>query len=538
MALSQNTPLELKAMFRQFFGRDPSEQELAPYLAQPTDNAAITAMGIDGNDALAGRPSPLTPSRQPQNNQPLAKEIFRGIAGQAAPYDAFNVDTHPDEMNRIIGSIQDYAYKRYQDTGVEPGFDEVQQFASTLLPKTPLHKRLSDFQPYAGLITIDNFKLDATGDNSLQEAQADAQKFAYEEYARTGQEPSKDEVIKRVYDKYEADFKPEFTQVYTEINKQDKIGGGGLSAEEKLQIANDLLKQGITDKADIVQALETTTSQKTYDKIQEQIDQATNPTKYQTPEQTGANKETAQRLVKQTYGEEYNDPDLEEFISSRMAEGESAFELSQFLKTTPEYMKREADVENKRVTQESAAAREALNTELLKSEEEAFARAQPSIISQYMKAGRLNSSGLNNALAQARGDLARERQGYIAQQGFAQQAQQAGYSRENFVNQQAGAFNQYLRQNEPSYQQRFNLQNASNFNRFQVPYQQLGRQQSLNDRTRERQYEIEDYYKQQADYNKAQSEARKFGRQNALYGLLGAGIGGITGAFGRKAFGG
>lgn len=291
-------------------------------------------------------------------------------------------------------------------------------------------------------------------------------------------------------------------------------------------IAKDIESRGL-DPQKNKEDVQTFITQKS---IGSQIDRATNPGKYLSEEKKTANTATAERLLKQTFGDDFSDGDLQQFLTDRLAEGESAFEVAQFLKTTPDYQKRQADVENQRVATESQAARQSLDAELLKSEEETFARATPNIIGSYMKAGRLNSSGFDSALTKARADLAKERQGFLANAAYQDSIRSQGYRREDFVGGNAQAFNSYLRQNEPAYQQRFALQGAGNQLNFQQPYQNLARQYSLNDQNRARQYEIEDYDRQQSDFNRYLSDSKKQSREAALYGLLGAGIsGGIQG---------
>jgi len=312
---------------------------------------------------------------------------------------------------------------------------------------------------------------------------------------------------------------------YTDLAKEALQSNPNFDPNDSQAIssfAQDLEKRGLDNtKREDIRTLATTQS------TQRQVDKAVNPGKYLAPDQIAKNQQTAQRLAQQ-FGQD--DPDLVSFLSDRIAEGESAFELSQFLQTTPQYLKKQSETENSRVQEESAAARQALDAELLKSEEETFSRATPGIISSYMRAGRLDSSGLQNALAKARGDLAKERQGFLANAAYNDSIRSQGYKREDFVGANSQAFNQYLRQNEPSYQQRFNLQGVSNNLNYQQPFNNLNRYYNLNDQARQRQYELEDYDRQQSDFNRYLSESRKGQRESALYGLLGAGIGaGIQG---------
>jgi hypothetical protein len=74
------------------------------------------------------------------------------------------------------------------------------------------------------------------------------------------------------------------------------------------------------------------------------------------------------------------------------------------------------------------------------------------------------------------------------------------------------------------------LQGVSNNLNYQQPFNNLDRYYNLNDQARARQYEIEDYDRQQSDFNRYLADSKKQSREAALYGLLGAGIsGGIQG---------
>lgn len=290
--------------------------------------------------------------------------------------------------------------------------------------------------------------------------------------------------------------------------------------------AQDLEKRGLKNSdRDKISSLATNQS------IKNQIDRAVNPGKYLDEGKKADNQANAQRLSEQ-FGQ--NDPDTVDFITRLLDSGDSPFEVSEFLQTTPQFQERKAAKENERVKTESAAARESLNQELLKSQQEVFQRAQPSIISSYMKAGRLNSSGLENALTQAQADLERERQGFLANAGYNDAIRAQGYGREDFVRNNAQAFNSYLRQNEPAYQQKFAVNQAQNFANFQQPYNNLARQYQLSDETRQRGYQLEDYNSQKSDFNRYLDQYRSQGRENAMYGLLGsvagAGMYGLLGS--------
>ncbi len=292
--------------------------------------------------------------------------------------------------------------------------------------------------------------------------------------------------------------------------------------QAKASFAQELEKRGLTNaQREDIKTLATQYS------VTNQIDRAQNPGKYLDQGKKDENLATAIRLQKQAFGDDYSNPDEADYLAEQLAAGDKPYEIEGFLKTTPQYLKKQADAENVRVQEESAQARTALDAELLKGEEEAFARAQPQIISSFMKAGRLNSSGLQSAIAQARADLQKERQGFIANAAYSDSIRAQGYQRENFVNTNAQAFNQYLRQNEPAYQQRFNVQNAGNYATFQRPWENLNRQYQLNDQARARQYQVEDYNMQRNDYLQSLSADRRAARQNLPYQLLG-GFGGAA----------
>lgn len=282
-------------------------------------------------------------------------------------------------------------------------------------------------------------------------------------------------------------------------------------------LAQDLEKRGLTNaNREEIRTLATSKA------VTDQVDRAQNPSKYLNDQQKQTNLDTANRLVSQIYGQDFSDPDLASFISDRLAEGETAYEISQFLKTTPDYLKKQSDIENARVQEEAAAARNDLSNKLMADEEEAFRRAQPAIISSYMRAGRLGSSALDNALANARADLAREREGFVANAAYNDAIRAQGYAREDFLNNNAQAFSQYLRQNEPAYQQRFAVQNAGNYARYQQPWDYLNRQYSINDQNRQRQWDLEDYALQSSDYARYMSGQRRSNRQNLPWQLLGS----------------
>lgn len=254
-----------------------------------------------------------------------------------------------------------------------------------------------------------------------------------------------------------------------------------------------------------------------------------------------------------------------EFLAGHLAGGESDYEIEQFLMTTPQYLKIQSDAEQARlkaeaeaeremVRQESGAARQALDIELQRSGDEAFKRAQPEIISSFMRAGRLNSSGLENALARARGDIERDRQTYMGGLGYEDAIRAQGYGRQDFVNRNSQAwadyarrndigFQSYLRQSEPGYQQRFARnelgnrqimagQDAANYMRYQFPLSQLSRLYGMQDQRMQRGYDLEDYGMQRNDYFNALNQQYRQQERLLPYQLggqlLGAGIQGLA----------
>jgi len=205
------------------------------------------------------------------------------------------------------------------------------------------------------------------------------------------------------------------------------------------------------------------------------------------PQVNNENTQAAARVIQETLGRPATQDELA-FFSKEIAKGESPYELAQFLQQSPEYIEAKAKKD-----------REAINQELLAGEEEVFARAQPQIISSFMKAGRLNSSGLQSALANARAELARERQSMLT-----------GYAREDVVGARNQAFQNYLRQSDPRQQ----AQSWLTQSRVQAPFQQL-------DAYRSRGYELDNYYRQQSDFNRALGMQQKANREAGMWGLAG-----------------
>lgn len=197
-----------------------------------------------------------------------------------------------------------------------------------------------------------------------------------------------------------------------------------------------------------------------------------------------------------------------DYFGKQLASGStSLYEIKQSLMTHPEYLQIQAKQQQDLQTQQSEQARNALGSQLLQSENEAFAKAQPDIIASYMRAGRLGSSGLDSALAKARADLANKREDILANAAYQQSVAQSGYNQQNFVNNQNQGFQQYARDSAPSY-------NAQAY-QAQLPFQALNQFGA-------RANDLQDYYTQQNDYSRYLQDAREQQSQSDRYGLYGA----------------
>lgn len=197
---------------------------------------------------------------------------------------------------------------------------------------------------------------------------------------------------------------------------------------------------------------------------------------------------SARDIIGSVYGREVSD-DEAQYFAKELARGKSRYELQQELMSLPEYQRTEAEKD-----------RLALNAELQGQQAEVFKRASPNIISAFMRAGRLNSSGLNSALAQAQADLDKERQSSLAQVGT-----------QDIRDIRANAFSQFQQMNQP-YQQARNL--FSTAGSYQTGM-------GLMNQSIARQREIEDYNRQQSDYMRYLQMANK---GDMFSNLLGAGL--------------
>lgn len=198
----------------------------------------------------------------------------------------------------------------------------------------------------------------------------------------------------------------------------------------------------------------------------------------------------ASRVIQEVFG---RTPSQDEaaYFAKELAQGKTPYELGQELQSLPEYQKVQA-----------AKDRESLGNELLQQQQLAFQKAQPAIISQFMKAGRLNSSGLNSALAQAQQELEQQRQGFLGQVGY----QDVSNIRNNAYN----AFQNYN-------QQFRNVYNPGNV--AQTSLNQLAGALA-------RQREIDDYNRQQNDYLNYLNMTKPKKNTGQLIGMgIGTGIG-------------
>lgn len=193
-------------------------------------------------------------------------------------------------------------------------------------------------------------------------------------------------------------------------------------------------------------------------------------------------------------------PDEAAYFAKELAQGKTPYELSQELQSLPEYQKIQ-----------SAKDRETLGQELLAQQQLAFQKATPQIISQFMKAGRLGSSGLDSAMANAQKELEQQRQGYLGQVGY-----------QDLAGIRANAYQNY----------------NTAANQFRDIYGTVGQTQNQYNMLGgaiQRMNELSDYTKQQNDYMNYLNMQNKSNDKAALYQLLGNTAGAGVGAFlGRK----
>ncbi len=293
------------------------------------------------------------------------------------------------------------------------------------------------------------------------------------------------------------------------------------------KFAADIQKRGYTNKdAADISNLAVNSS------IQDAVNQAKNPTQGKTADQLAGYNTSVKGVFNQIMG---RDPTANEtdFFSKELAGGTSPYELEQALQTAPEYVQKQNDIQSQKNTAASNSALDALNTSLQQTQQQAFERAQPQIIASYMKAGRLNSSGLNSALAQAQQQLEQQRQSFIGQAGYQNAVTQQGYNQQGYVNNQQNAFDQYLRQNDPANQQRYQANAGQNYLNYQAPLNYQQRQYGLADQANQRAYDLQNYQMQQNDYMRYLNSNKMSSGQGAFRGAeAGAGAGASFGPWG------
>jgi hypothetical protein len=182
-------------------------------------------------------------------------------------------------------------------------------------------------------------------------------------------------------------------------------------------------------------------------------------------------------------------------FSKQLAQGDDPLILQQTLQQSGEYLDKKA-----------SQFRDQQAQQLQGFQQQAFEKATPTIISSYMKAGRLNASGVNSALASAQADLTNQNSQYLA-----------GLSRQDFLNSQGQAQNIFAQNTAPSVMRAQQLSQ----NGYTLPFN-LG-QQGLA-----RGNELSDYYRQQSDFNRYLQSNRDAADRAGRYGLYGNVISGIA----------
>lgn len=246
------------------------------------------------------------------------------------------------------------------------------------------------------------------------------------------------------------------------------------------------------------------------------IQQMQNPTKNVNdlinppPINTADNTATITDIFQKTLGRDPNKYELDEFNKELASGQETAYGLTGYLQQTTEYQTNQNNAQQAKYTQEATDAQNSLASSLLDYQQQAFDRATPDIIGQYMRAGRLNSSGLDSALANAQGQLESQRQQFLGNVGYQNAVQGMGYNRQDFLNTQGNAFDQYLRQNAPAYSQQMGLANMA----VQSPFaNQANITQNANN--------FGNYNMQKNDFNDYLSSQQRAANQAGLWGLAG-----------------
>lgn len=292
------------------------------------------------------------------------------------------------------------------------------------------------------------------------------------------------------------------------------------------RIRDTYMPTGSSSDADIAKAeqyfvaeLTKLKDQQTATEQQAKIDAVMNPSI------SDGNRASAAGIIKQMYGRDASQDEID-YFAKELAAGTSAYELGQFLTQTPEYQTKIAEAERQRVATEAKALQDELRTSLAQQNDIAFQKAIPNILSSYMKAGKLNSSGVDSAVAQAKAQLQQQQEQYLAGLQYENAIRQQGYGREDFLNANRLGYQNQQETNAANQRQQQALLGYSNYAQYQSPWDSMNRQYALSDARTQRANELQDYYMQQADYNSQMSAQRRAQREAALYGLggsLGAG---------------
>ncbi|HUV26992.1 MAG TPA: hypothetical protein VMW34_06465 [Anaerolineales bacterium] len=190
-------------------------------------------------------------------------------------------------------------------------------------------------------------------------------------------------------------------------------------------------------------------------------------------------------------------PDEIEHFGSMLASGNTdAFELSNFMKQTPEYIERQDQL-----------FREGVATEMEPQERKLLERGREDTLRRYAKAGTQHSPALDFAITKMMGDLADKRSSYLTGLKVDQYGGQKDAARQDYMT----SLNKYL---------------------SDLDYEKNLRNQNLNALT-QRGWNAQDYMTQSRDYQNwlnSQGGTQKTG--------LGAGVGSLVGGAAGLYFGG
>lgn len=296
-------------------------------------------------------------------------------------------------------------------------------------------------------------------------------------------------------------------------NATDVLGMKNFTIEDANKLRDSLYVAGDANSANTFDQRANSALQRMY------VDQKTNPTV--TPQQQADHQSSVDYLFQSTLGRTPSQIESD-YFAKQIAQGVSPYELQNLLQNTPEYQKIQADAQQKQLQAQAQAAQDALGQSLQQQTQQAFNLAAPNIIGSYMRSGRLNSSGLNSAMAQAMQQLQSQAQGFLGQVGYQQAVAQQGYNQQNFLNQQNQAFQNYLRQSQPTTNNQLALGQA-----------QLGVPTSNINALTETQNQLNAYNMQQNSFNNYLQMQRSMANQAARYGLYGS----LLGAGGSAASG-